>query len=102
MPRPKKQYQNVGRIKTMLTVNFENSESVLDSIKPLLQSSRLKEELIKLAKGILITVDEDDTLNGALEILTRVLKCVNPQDESSADLIFFLETWHYFEQTDTF
>ena len=96
MPRPKKQYQNVGRIKTMLTVNFENYESILDSIKPLLQSSRLKEELIKLAKGILITVDEDDTLNGALEILTRVLKCVNPQDESSADLIFFLKTFGRF------
>ena len=92
MPRTEKRYQNVGRIKTLLTVNFENSDEVLESIQPMLQSCRLKQELIKLAKGILVTVEEDDALNGALEILTRVLKCVNPRNETSDDVIFFLKT----------
>ena len=57
MPRTEKRYQNVGRIKTLLTVNFENSDEVLESIQPMLQSCRLKQELIKLAKGILVTVE---------------------------------------------
>ena len=96
MPRTKKRYQNVGRIKTLLTVNFENSDEVLESIQPMLQSCRLKQELIQLAKGILVTVEEDDALNGALEILTRVLKCVNPRNETSDDVIFFLKTFGSF------
>ena len=96
MPRTEKRYQNVGRIKTLLTVNFENSDEVLESIQPMLQSCRLKQELIKLAKGILVTVEEDDALNGALEILTRVLKCVNPRNETSDDVIFFLKTFGSF------
>ena len=96
MPRTEKRYQNVGRIKTLLTVNFENSDEVLESIQPMLQSCRLKQELIKLAKGILVTVEEDDALNGALEILTRVLKCVNQRNETSDDVIFFLKTFGSF------
>ena len=96
MPRTEKRYQNVGRIKTLLTVNFENSDEVLESIQSMLQSCRLKQELIKLAKGILVTVEEDDALNGALEILTRVLKCVNPRNETSDDVIFFLKTFGSF------
>ena len=90
MPRTEKRYQNVGRIKTLLTVNFENSVEVLESIQPMFQNSRLKPELIKLAKGILITAEEDDALNGALEILTRVLSSVT-ENNLLICKIFFID-----------
>ena len=53
MGRTKVRFDNVGRMKTTYTVNFDDSQSILDLIEPLMENVRTKKEILKLGLGII-------------------------------------------------
>ena len=96
MGKNKLRYENNGRCKTTFTVNFENSNMILELITPLLDNSRIKGELLKLAIGIIGYANKDDTIEGGLEVVTKILQCLSPPAEKSADVSFFLKSFGSF------
>ena len=96
MGKNKLRYENNGRCKTTFTVNFENSNIILELITPLLDNSRIKGELLKLAIGIIGYANKDDTIEGGLEVVTKILQCLSPPAEKSADVSFFLKSFGSF------
>ena len=96
MVRPKVQFQNNGRTKTTYTVNFEDSQSILDIITPLMANSRIKKEIMKLGMGILEHVHKDDGIEGGIEQVTKLLQCLSPSEENPVDVNFMLKTFGSF------
>ena len=76
MVRPKVKYTNNGRMQTIFTVNFDEPDSILNIILPLMQNSRLKSNVIKLAFGIIDNID--DKIECGIEQVTKILQSLFP------------------------
>ena len=57
MGRTKVKFSNVGRMQTIFTVNFEEPESILAIILPLMQNRRLKSKVIKLVFRVIDNIE---------------------------------------------
>ena len=96
MVRPQLRFQNCGRPKTTYNVNFEDSQSILDIIAPLMTNSRMKKQIIKLGIGIFDHIHKDDGIDGGIEQVTKLLQCLSPSKENPVDVNFLLKTFGSF------
>ena len=72
MGRTKAKFENVGRIKTIFTVNFDDPESILAIILPLMENRNIKSKVIQLGLGIVKCID--DTIEDGIEQVTKLLQ----------------------------
>ena len=94
MGRTKVKFSNVGRMQTIFTVNFEEPESILAIILPLMQNRRLKSKVIKLVFGVIDNMD--DTIECGIEHVTKLLKSLSPTSQNPVDVKFMLQTFGSF------
>ena len=94
MGRTKVKFSNVGRMQTIFTVNFEEPESILAIILPLMQNRRLKSKVIKLIFGVIDNMD--DTIECGIEHVTKLLKSLSPTSQNPVDVKFMLQTFGSF------
>jgi hypothetical protein len=94
MVRPRVKFSNVGRMQTIFTVNFEEPDSILAIILPLMQNIRLKSKVIKLAFGVIDNID--DTIEGGIEQVTKLLQSLSPTSQNPVDVKFMLQTFGSF------
>ena len=92
MGKTKAKYENVGRLQTIYTINFEDPESILDIISPLIGNKRLRKQILKLGLVIIHYLTEEDTLEGSHNHVTKLLSSVSPVPENPLDLEYLLQT----------
>jgi hypothetical protein len=94
MGRTKAKFANVGRIKTIFTVNFDEPESILSIILPLMENSNIKSKVIQLGLGIINCID--DTIEDGIEQVTKLLQSLSPSVQNPVDLKFMLQAFGCF------
>ena len=103
MVRPKNQVKSLnGRLKTTLTLNFDNVEAVIDSVLPLLKNKRTRANIIKNGCAILNEVDENDILDGCIKLIIILLDSLSPSQESHVDVSFLIKSFgRFFSDVDS-
>ena len=96
MGRTKQSKHLNGRTKTTFTVNFEDANSILEQIAPLMQNDRIKSEIIKLGIGIVDQINEDDIVEGGIEQATKLIQTLSSSKQDPVDVIFLLKTFGSF------
>ena len=86
MGRTKVRFDNVGRMKTTYTVNFDDHQSILDIIEPLMENTRTKKEILKLGLGIIDHIHEEDTIDDGIEHVTKLLGSLSPSNQNSVNV----------------
>ena len=81
-------------MQTIFTVNFNDPDSILDIVLPLMQNSRLKSHMIKLAFGIIDNID--DEIECGIEQVTKILQSLSPTSQNPVDVKFMLQTFGSF------
>ena len=81
-------------MQTIFTVNFDEPDSILNIILPLMQNSRLKSNVIKLAFGIIDNID--DKIECGIEQVTKILQSLFPTSQNPVDVKFMLQTFGSF------
>ena len=94
MGRTKAKFENVGRIKTIFTVNFDDPESILAIILPLMENRNIKSKVIKLGLGIVKCID--DTTEDGIEQVTKLLQFLSPSVQNPVDVKFMLQAFGCF------
>ena len=89
----KRNYETVGRTKSIFTVNFEHSKEILDLIDPLFENRRYRDQLFRLASGIFEHLNADDNLTNGIEIATQVIQSTDKNTITAVDTTFFLKTF---------
>ena len=97
MGRTKQRFDHLnGRTKTTFTVNFEDANSILEQIAPLIGNNRIKSEILKLGIGIVDQIHQDDTVEGGIEQVTKLIKTLSSSKQDPVDVIFLLKTFGSF------
>ena len=66
-----------GRTKTTFTVNFEDANSILEQIAPLMEIDRIKSEIIKLSIGIVDQINQDAIVEVGIEQATKLIQTLS-------------------------
>ena len=96
MGRTKVRFDNVGRMKTTYTVNFDDHQSILDIIEPLMENTRTKKEILKLGLGIIDHIHAEDTIDDGIEHVTKLLGSLSPSNQNSVNVKFLIQTFGSF------
>ena len=91
MVRPKQRYLNNGRVQTIFTVNFEEPDTILKIILPLMDNSRLNSKIIKIAFGIISNIEGE--IEGAIEPVSKLISSFPTSSQNPIDIKFMLETF---------
>ena len=93
LKKRKRNYETVGRLKSIFTVNFEHSEEILDLIDPLFESKRSRDQLFRLASGIFEHLNAEDNVTNGIEIATKIIQSTDQKSITAVDSTFFLKTF---------
>ena len=97
MGRTKQRFDHLnGRTKTTFTVNFEDANSILEQIAPLMENERIKSEIMKLGIGILDQINQDDVVERGIEQATKLIQTFSSSKQDPVDVIFLLKTFGSF------